>query len=252
MMSSSAPRLRPLNLGDLLDETFALYRQNFALFAGIVAVLTIIETIFSELARRSGSLGLTLLVIPITLAFGALITGALSWAVSQRYLGKETSIGEAYAAVGVATFFQLIGASLLYGLIVAVGFVFLIIPGIIFLVRFAFMPEAIVLEQRGVFDSLGRSWALVSGSFWRVLGYGLVIYIIVFFIELVVGGAIAGVLAAGGGLSFIRPAVSAIVSILVEPFRLTAFVLLYYDLRIRKEGFDLEQMARTMGSDARA
>ena len=55
-MLSTAPTLRPMNLGDILDTTFSLYRQNFALVAGIVAVLTIPETILNLIVTAVVSL----------------------------------------------------------------------------------------------------------------------------------------------------------------------------------------------------
>jgi len=100
-------RLRPMNMGYLLDETFALYRQNFSLIAGNVAVLTVPETICTTLltiarpatvgfTRTSsgtmnfdagsvwGSLALMGLALLVGLIFSQLITGALAQAISAR------------------------------------------------------------------------------------------------------------------------------------------------------------------------
>jgi hypothetical protein len=266
-MEAAERRLRPLDLGDLLDAAFSLYRENFALFAGIVAVLGVPQGILGLLATLarpsnvvstsngttsidSGSMesfiGLTLGSGVISLLFGTLTTGALAYAVSQRYLGRDVTIGEAYSAIGFGTFFRLLGASILAAIAIVLGLVLLIVPGIILLVHWLFLPQTIVIERSSVGSAFGRSWNLVKGSAWRVVGIGLVIFIIVSVIGGASGGILAAIVSLVGLPSAIGVALQQVVSILIRPFELGALTLLYYDLRIRKEGFDLEHMARTM------
>src|SRR5207302_10967326 len=113
-MQPSAPRLRPMGLADLLDATFALYRQNFALFAGIAAVLAVPQLVLNlplaffsagPIAQQNANGTSTfefnnlvpfLIVLGVggllTLIFSALVTGALAYAISQRYLNRPVSV----------------------------------------------------------------------------------------------------------------------------------------------------------------
>lgn len=263
-----------MGVGDLLDETFRLYRTNFALFAGIVAVVAIPETLINMMftAARpssfvvnnangasevdSGALVHTVALggvsLIITLLLSQLIIAALARAISDRYLGREVSVWAAYAGIGVGTFVTLVLALILQGFILFVGFLALLIPGIFFAIRFAFISQVIVLEHTGAWDALSRSWNLVRGSWWRVFGILLLVSIFVGIFTSIVSGALAAVLfiGHGGGTTYtvVSQALSGVAGIFVQPIQLGVSVLLYYDLRIRKEGFDLELMARDVES----
>lgn len=260
MASNAFSHLHPMGVGQILDRSFALYRQNFALFAGIVATLQIPLAIINGLITAttqppatsatntvhfssfSGPIGASAGSGLLGLIFGAVITGALAQAISARYLGREITIGAAYASVGAGTVVSLILASILYGIIVGIGFLILIIPGIYLVVRFLFVPEAIVLERTGIWGAFSRSSQLVKGSWWRVFGIALLVFIITAVLSGVLGAVAGALLVSGHRVA--GEVVSAIVTILVEPFEFGALILLYYDLRIRKEGFDIQHLMR--------
>src|SRR5262249_41153494 len=110
-----------------------------------------------------------------------------------------------------------------------------------------FIPQVIVLEGVTVGESLGRSWQLVSGSFWRVFGYGLLVFVAYLVVQVGITDAVALALSPlGVGGAIAGGLVSAAVSTLSLPFLFGAITLLYYDLRVRKEGFDLELLARDL------
>jgi len=280
-----------MTLGDILDTAIALYRQNFALFAGIVALLAVPETLFSLFVRLAGPSSFvtsttgssgsstfhfhdTFFVaeggsLLITLVFNLLITGALARAISERYLGRSISVTEAYTSVGLGRFVLLALASLLTTVILAAGpivaaviIVVLAIAGIsaglvafvgvvlglaavVFAVyawvHLQFVAQALVIERTEVVGSLRRSWSLVDRSGWRVLGIVLVISILVGILSAIVGGIIGVVV--GLAVPVLGSVVGSLVAILFQPFQFAAVTLLYYDLRVRKEGFDLEQLA---------
>ena len=246
---ATAPRVHPMGLGDILDTTFSLYRDNFVLFAGIAAVIVIAQAILRALvnAGTSGILNY-LLGFAITFAFGALLTGALARAAAARYLGRPMTITEAFAGISGAVFTTLIVTSIIYGLVVGIGLVLLVIPGVYFFVRFIFVPQAVVLEGKSVGAAFGRSSQLVQGSWWRVFGIALVVYLIVAIIIGVVASIVVGGLVVGSvvGAAIAAVVVSAILGILIEPVQYIAMTLLYFDLRIRKECFDLQNLANTL------
>jgi hypothetical protein len=119
------------------------------------------------------------------------------------------------------------------------------------LVRFAFFVQAVVVEGRGPVDALRRSWRLVRGSYWRVLGIMLLLLLLLYILV----GVPTGI--AGVAISIIFPdpvrhfalrqslstLIGYISQIVVLPLQLVAYTLLYYDLRVRKEGYDIELLA---------
>ncbi len=211
-----------------------------------------------------------------TLVISFFITAALAQAISRRYLGESASLGQVYRSVGWNVIARLVAYTLveiaavlclaliiggitvllvqiapaLGGLFAVVASIAAVVAMVIAFIRFAFVPQVLVLERTRVFQAFRRSWTLVYGSSWRVLGYLLLLSLIV----AITGGilsAVAGVaLASIGGRegAALAGAIGAIAGILTEPIRAGGLTLLYYDLRIRKEGFDLERMVSTMES----
>jgi hypothetical protein len=231
-MQETMSRFQPMNLGDILNTTFNMYRENFPLFAGICAVIVIPQAILVSLFAISHNALFVLLGLLVSLAVPFLLTGALAQAVSARYLGRPMTVAQAYQALGTGTILTLIGVSFLSAILVLIGLILVVIPGIYVAVRFTVASQAAVLERQGVTDSLRRSWNLVEGNWWRVFGIVIVVTILVGVLETIAGrvvGAIAGDVL-GTGLS------TAVVGILIQPIQAIALTLLYYDLRIRKEG----------------
>src|SRR5579859_4221748 len=151
-MQQTTRQLRPMAAGELLQEALELYRENVTLFLGIVLIPILVETVLNLLivagsSGGSGSVILSILTSVVTVALSLLSAGALSVAVASRYLGRAVTVGQAYSSIGADMLWILFLASLLGGLIVGIGFVLLVIPGIYLLVRFIFVPQVVVLER---------------------------------------------------------------------------------------------------------
>jgi len=152
----------------------------------------------------------------------------------------------------------LIWASILVGLIVAVGFVLLIVPGVIFLLIYAITTPAIVLEGVKAREGMRRSRSLVKGNLGKVFVILLVVAILSWIVGAVLGfGAevlvkAAGMEAISTGAVVTKQAFSIVSDVLVMPIGAAASILLYYDLRIRKEGFDLEMLAQSLDLETAA
>jgi hypothetical protein len=118
--------------------------------------------------------------------------------------------------------------------------------------RLLVTTQAIVLEDRGPIEGIRRSWRLVGGAFWRALGVmvlmGILTYMIAQFPASIVSFGIT--LASGGSLDnlvlnqVITTLLYQIGEIVALPLQLAVYTLLYYDLRVRKEGYDLELRVR--------
>ena len=121
----------------------------------------------------------------------------------------------------------------------------------IVLIKLFFGPLTVVLEDRGPVEALGRSWRLTGGHFVRVaLTMFIVIMLTVVLTYAIVIpaqiGSIALQFVSMAGAQALSGASMMFAQLLLQPVQLVATVLLYYDLRMRKEGFDLVMMAETI------
>lgn len=259
-------RLEALTTGQLLDRIFTFYRKNFVLFFAIALIpqLSRLIPLFATFLLGDGGIGVggafsavvaVLIWIPVFLALIAVSQGAVTVAVSDIYLDKPTSLANSYRRVAPMTM-RLIGMMLGYGLLIFIGFVFLIVPGIYFLLTYALATAVMAIENVSFSEAMTRSKDLVSGNRGRIF----IIFLLSFIIQYAVAFAIGipfGVALAKTRLMFNYPIAFRAISTLVEmlasaistPISLIGFTLAYYDARVRKEAFDLEYM---MESDAAA
>ena len=286
-MENQAPLvLRPLRLGELLDQAIRLYRRSFITFIGIIAVifipLMILQTAATTwltssmadltAARRPeeiltnygywGGLLSTYFILFLQYIFvQGIAAGAMARAVADSYLGKQTGILEAYRSIG-KSLASLLGAVLVIGLLYFVASIWWIfVPCVGWLTGLGMMiflmavvspltSPAVVLEQRGALAAIRRAWDLARRRFWPVLGTIFVLYL---FSLLIVNGpaAIANVILTGVTTSFgdmttqlvvttiIQSLVRLVFALLYYPLQMAAFTLIYFDLRVRTEGFDI-------------
>jgi hypothetical protein len=248
-------------LGDILSVAFEVYKANAAKLIQIVAVvvipLTLLMALLTQVAFKQHCdaqhvQSLSDLTKNCTTSFGrSLLIGAIGWfiaiAIQQLLLGALTR-GAAGALIGrdvdVSASYQyafsrlgpLIGLALLVALVVGIGFILLVIPGIIVLVFLAASVPAFIIEGLGVTDSMSRSWKLVSGSWWHTLA--------VILVAAIIAGVINGILTAIGGHTFFGVWIlSAIAQIITAPFVALVSVVLYVDLRARHESLNATTLA---------
>lgn len=270
---AGVPRLRAMSVGDILDETVRLYRQNFRPFIAIAAILQI-PLVILQLAQgaivgptgasllspagdlQAGALifyGLsTLLMAFVGLFVAILMQGAFASAISQRYLGQEISVRSAYEAA-LPFFWRLLQAMFLVTFALTLLIITIIgIPvAIYFGVRWSLSTAAIVLEGKGARAGISRSTELVKGVWWRVLGIfalaGIGEYLIALIPSALLGGVLGVILVVGGPNPTLTYMVSLVIGtffgVLAAPIIPIVSILLYYDLRIRKEGFDMQMLA---------
>lgn len=266
---SQTPRDRPLPLrqmaiGELIDAAIRLYRLEWKVMMAVVAFV-VVPVSFVEIWATQlviGQIGPT----TVSTAFGGLLTitlvsfavqflvvqpfltAAVTRAASDVYLGEPVTIGGTYR-YALRRLPAILWVTILSTLLILVGLVLLIIPGIIALVRLSVAPAALVVEGASGSTALRRSWRLTKGAFWRTLGI------------LVLSGIVAGIVssilsipgefvvqALGPDAWPISSLAAVLATVLVTPFGTLVIVLLYFDLRIRKEGFDIEVMARELAT----
>jgi hypothetical protein len=212
-------------VGDILNAAFDLYKQHWKHLIGIALAfylvassITLILTIF--LGQWGALVGAIILLIGIFW-----LTGALVEAVADIRDGRsDLSVRDTFAKVWPRVW-PLLGASILAGLGIALGLLLLIVPGLILLTWWALIPPSIVLENRGVFESFGRSRELVRGHGWNVFG----VLIITYLLSAVISGVIRAIFTSLPDYvgSYIGDVVGGSI---VAPFSALAITLMYFRL----------------------
>ena len=243
-------QLRPLSFGELLDGALVLLRRHFGLVLGIAVVCEGIPTAMDVYIGLTGGAsqnpGLSLLDRLLTLVGSVLVTGATVRVVSEAYLGRSPLFGDAIRFAGTR-FGTILGANIMSGILTFLATLALVIPGIVVACGYSVAAEAAALESGSSSDALRRSWELTKGFRWKALALGVVsigLILVVFVGAGVLGGILGGVM---GGLDVVLSVIAACVSLLIYPVISCVFTVFYYDLRVRKEGFDLEMLSRQLG-----
>ncbi|HLB81762.1 MAG TPA: hypothetical protein VJJ54_01610 [Gemmatimonadales bacterium] len=244
-------QLRPMALGEILDASFALLRRHAGVFFGIAIVCQGLPTALGLFVQLAGGpqehFGLYILSQVLSFVGYLLVTGASIRVVSQAYLGHEPSMGDAldFAFSKMGRSFS---AGFASGILIGLACLLLLIPGIVVACGLAVAVQAAVLEPLpGGTDGVGRSWKLTSGFKWKA--FGLYFVGTVLFLLFILGfGVIAGI-AAAIFPPLMVPAVIGLglISLFLYPFVSCVFTLFYYDLRVRKEAFDLELLSQHLG-----
>jgi hypothetical protein len=248
--------LRPLDYGGIFDEMFDLYKKHFVLFVGIGAVIyvplyAIAYAFGGNIASGIGSI--------LALLLSSIVVAASTHAVSQCYLGKKTTIADSYKAVARRMFLFVL-TWFVAGVFLILGMIPLFIVCIILSFRYTFISQVFVLEGKVGKEARVRSAWLVKGNVGRIFVLGLLAGLLTTAISSVLmapAQALAfflvmqhGPQSLSGPIGVLYGVILGVASALSKPLELIAFILLYYDIRIRKEGFDIEMLANNMGVSA--
>jgi hypothetical protein len=231
-----------MGLLEIIDQTFRLYRANFWLFFTISAVVHVPIALLQSVSPLLSVIG-SLIVFPGSL----IVTSALTKAVSDRYMGDPSTVGSAYGYIGRRLGALILTIILTYAFIGA-GLLLIAVGAIVFAFWTAFVTQVFVIEDKRYFAAIWRSKFLIGQGVWaEVLVLGFITGILALLIELpalFLSEALGG---PGSSLWMVHGLVAGLAQALALPITLVASILLYYDSRIRKEGFDLEVLARELG-----
>jgi hypothetical protein len=186
-MEASSAHARRVSVGNVVNETFSLYGRNVGALLGSALVVFVIFGLGAGLLMASGGVVLGLLAGIVRLVGYALFTGFVVRLVQDARDGsRDQSVGDLFSAAAPAIL-PLIVFGILFGIAVGIGFLLLIVPGLVLLTFWAVGAPSIVIERAGPIAAFGRSWRLVRGDAWSVFGTLLVVLLIVFAIGLVLG-----------------------------------------------------------------
>ena len=254
-----------MTVGRLLDRAFRLYVDNFPLMLGIIAA-AYVPLYAIKLLMQTGGGGVTgppgqhLLSLVSYLLFFVLLatlalpvaTGAATYAISERYLGREVTVGLALKQA-CSRLWTLSMAQLSVMIRVFLGFLLLFIPGVLWSLSYALVVPVVLIEGQKALPSLRRSWELVKNYRSKVFIVLVVVNVLQWLASFGVGSLSELVLdleSVSGNL--MHTALSDVISIFLTPLAIIADILLYYDFRIRKEGFDLEMLNSSLAASAQS
>ena len=233
-------------VGRVLGRTATIFSQHFVIFF-LVAVVAATPTVLLvqrnlEAIAASGTPTPDLLImigVGFVLAgvLGLLSQAVMLHAAFQAMRHRPVSLGDSLR-VGLARVLSILGLAIVMGVLLLLGFIALVIPMFILLTMWWVATPACVVERTGPWTSLKRSAALTKGHRWKVFGLMVLLSII----NIIVSQILEVVLVLVG---------SDILSILVRLFwvgligayNAIAVVMAYHDLRVAKEGIDIEQIA---------
>jgi hypothetical protein len=275
-MTTPVPlRMRPLEIGDLLDETFRMYRRHFLLFAGISVILAIpsaalIGLVFASLSSVVGETGQTdfAAFTPFLESLGAAVIvslvilpftqGAVMYAACESALGRPVTAGGVFMGV-LRRYFPLLGYWLLFALTGYLAAALCLVPLVLWawvFVLWSVATPAMFVENIGLGAAMSRSRYLVQGRWWRTF-LVLLLMVVVWYLSRVALGAflqlgqvLLTIVLSPFIVSAIALAGSQLVGALVTPVLQITIVLIYFDLRVRREALDLFQMAYRIASPA--
>jgi hypothetical protein len=288
--------LRPMQLGEILDATFSIYRRHFALFMRMSLVVVWLPSalwvyfqvryggtrapeLFEAFEQHTGRAILILVVLLlISGAASLLLKAGTIQVISESYLGHEPKLAPAlqlgaakiwpllvllFAKGIIFTIIYIFGALALTAVFMvgrlggaAVSLLLLLVGGVGICWFMAFVgcgygltTPAVVLERlSSSFDAFSRSWDLTRGFKLKTFGVWFVTLLIAEVVPQIVVLTLGFViLGAAPALQPFLVIVTSLLGILLAPIMPCALTLLYYDLRVRREAFDLQMLSQELG-----
>jgi hypothetical protein len=254
----SLPR-RPASIGQVLDAAVMLFKYSFSatlaftVVAGVLDLIPNIVLLVTEPEDVVAAASRTLFaprsafdwsVVAGCLALWFIVNGAAMARAESIAQGARVGIGAALA-FALRRSLALVLGTVCYFVAWLIGLVFLVVPGVILMVSLVVYMPAIVVDNRSFGDALSRSHTLVWGNWWRTstlltLGF-IVIYVLFGIVEIglaLLTQFLGFDLATQLLVQFIS---AAIITIFTMPFANALMLEIYRDLKLRKEGGDLEQ-----------
>lgn len=271
------PVLRPLSLGEVLDTSFGVYRSLFVPLVSVSVATQAVPLALGVYVEASGGPmvrpGVQLFAVMLSMIFGAVGTAATTFMVAEAYLGGGLTMQQAFhravpflgrlitssLLIALVTFASVLPVALIAAmvaatsgsmapLVIAVGVVAALVVALgVFCSLIVTTPALVLEEMKKATSAMGRSLALTRGRRLRIFCALLVVFLLLVVPTIALSGiaaAAGGV--AGGAASVLVLVTASILQILVYPFIYVLLTVLYYDLRVRKEGFDLEMLATAL------
>jgi hypothetical protein len=253
---------RPMGIGEILSTALQLYRRHWrtllAIAAVVVVPLTLLQYLFGDLVRTQGeetrngvvvetaswAVGIAGLLAALAgILMYLILTGAITRAVAAEVAGQDPSVEQSYR-FGFHRLGSVLLVSVLVGLATVAGLILFVIPGIYIGVRLCVSIEALVVEGRRGTEAMGRSWGLVGGHWWHAFGTLLVAALLTGIVNAVI------TLPFSATNWFVQAVAAAVATVVTLPYGVLVGVLLYLDLRARKERLTMETLTADLQASA--
>lgn len=248
-MSVQENYLAEHTVGTILRGAFKIYGRHFGTLCLVYILPSIPAMIINQEAHRSGNTTFVILSAMLLLMVLLFAYGAATIAVSDACIGNPPSLKRSYSKIlSKIVFLRFVGTAILQIFVLTVGLGLLVIPGLVFALWFMLSPPIVMLEGRSGIAALNRSKQLADGSHWR--NAGLIAAL------LIIEGVIIGIIAIFARVFaaifpylvdtwVFRWTVTAIYALWL-PILPISLVLVYYDRRVRKEGYDATALAEDL------
>jgi hypothetical protein len=235
--------LRQRTPTEIVDAALQLYRLEPVQFITASALIyvpwIVVQLAFGINATSAQPLSSTETMISLigTIAVYVFVGGVTTVLANDVYFGRQADVARAFRTVG-AQLGSLIVAMAMSGALIFLGFVLLFVPGLYAASRFFAVRQAVLLEAASAVEAMSRSSVLSEGNKRHILN------------TLILTSILVGVINVGGSLlirlipsSVVVITLATLLSAVLYPFFGIVETLLYYDTRIRREGFDVEYLA---------
>ena len=220
-MEATANRIEP---GRVIGEAFQTYRDHAGALLGGAVIVIGLAAVINGLFATTGSLALVAVGVLVSIVAGVLYAGYVVKLVQDVRDGRrDFSVGELFSAAApyIGTLFL---NGLLAGIAITIGFILIIVPGLILITIWSVIAPSIVVEDRGVIEAFGRSRELVRGNGWNVFGAIVLAFLIVIAVS-IVAGLIGSALGDAG-----RVVLQAIANVVTAPIAALVASILFFDL----------------------
>jgi hypothetical protein len=216
-----------LDVGTVLQRVVDVYRSQFGLLIPAALIVFVPVAVLNGLIATGGGV-LAALVAGIlgivgTYWFQGMVVEATEDILDGR---RDHTLGSLFASV-TPVLLPLIGAGILAGIGIAIGFILIVVPGLILLTIWSVVAPAIVAERKGVFEAFGRSRELVKGHGWQVFG----VIVVLFLLQLIVGGIVQAIFRSASDTFASFAIADLIVRVLIAPLSALAAAVMFFELK---------------------
>ncbi len=250
---------QPQTIGETLDTGFKLYFKSFKQVFFISLIMNSMWLINSfvygtNTFQQGGIASEDVLgmfgLIAFILLFYLIFQAAIIHRINNFAHNSQTSIAESFQ-LGLKIFLPMLLATIINGLVLMVGFLLLIIPGVALAIYLMLFPVAMVTESCGPVDALQRSMDLVKKNWWRSMLIVTVVMIVYSILYSVVAIGFTINIAVNqpedvAEYAFFFDLVGAIIGTLLGPLAFSMLITLFHDLKLRHEGSDIEAQLNEM------
>jgi hypothetical protein len=175
--------VQPISPGAIVSRIWEIYRDQFSVLVSTAVVLFSIQFVLTLVLSTAAAFALAILFWALSILYQGMVVELVKDIQDGR---RDHSIRDLIRSVE-PVFWPLAAVSVLFGIGVGIGFVFLIVPGLILLVIWSVVAPVTVLERPGIFAAFGRSRQLVHGNGWNVFAVIVVVFISVLVVSVGVG-----------------------------------------------------------------